>query len=117
MRTQVTPLLALADDGGLATSSRQCQMAFLLRRARDLRCVCWPRNPLCVVEFGDGGLRTLLRNVAESFAATSMGSTSSPSSKPIATATLLDLEQSNHDCNPKSDSQSSGRHSWSCRTS
>ena len=75
-----------------------------------MRCVCWTRNPLCVVECGDGGLRTLLRNVAESFAATSIGNTSSSSSKPTATATLLDLEQSNHDCNPESDSQSSSGH-------
>jgi len=69
--------------------------------------VGWPSNALSVVTFGDGGLRTLLKIVAESFAATSMGNTSSPSSKSISKAPLLDLEQSNHDCNPKSDSQSS----------
>jgi hypothetical protein len=60
-----------------------------------------------VLEFGDGRLRILRKNLAESLAGTSLGDTPPPSSESIAPTSLLDLEQCNHVCNSKSGSQSS----------
>jgi hypothetical protein len=59
------------------------------------------------MQLEDGELKAFRTKIVESVAATSLSDMSSPSSISNAASTLLDLEQSNHDCDQESDSKSS----------